>query len=293
MSIEVALPDGTLNPHARRAQPRLGPDFMRLFLGSEGTFGIITEATMRVTRLPETRLFRGAAGPGRRRRPRSRPADDGRPPRSAGHPHVRPALDGVAGEARPRLRARGGLHDLGRLRRLDRDRHRAGSAGDADCRRSRAPATSGASPASAGGTTATTSTPSAARVSPPADVRHRRDGLDLRQHRAHLPRQEGGDHQRVRARRGRLHRPFLALVPVGREPLRPLRGEGRAGRSRGGAQAARRHLGRGRPYLAEARRHDQRTPRRRPQAAPLHAGGPGAAWPLLLAIKRAIDPTAS
>ena len=31
---------------------------MRLFLGSEGTFGVITEATMRITRLPETRLFR-------------------------------------------------------------------------------------------------------------------------------------------------------------------------------------------------------------------------------------------
>jgi alkyldihydroxyacetonephosphate synthase len=31
---------------------------MRLFLGSEGTFGVITEATMRITRLPEVRLFR-------------------------------------------------------------------------------------------------------------------------------------------------------------------------------------------------------------------------------------------
>jgi alkyldihydroxyacetonephosphate synthase len=31
---------------------------MRLFLGSEGTFGVITEATMQITRLPETRLFR-------------------------------------------------------------------------------------------------------------------------------------------------------------------------------------------------------------------------------------------
>ena len=29
-----------------------GPDFMRLFLGSEGTFGVITEATMRIARLP-------------------------------------------------------------------------------------------------------------------------------------------------------------------------------------------------------------------------------------------------
>ena len=43
--------------------------------------------------------------------------------------------------------------------------------------------------------------------------------------------------RRLRPRRRRLHRPLLALVPVGREPLRPLRGQGRAGRSRGGAQA--------------------------------------------------------
>jgi alkyldihydroxyacetonephosphate synthase len=58
MSIEVVLPDGTIirTPHVPNHAS--GPDFMRLFLGSEGTFGVITEATMQVAVLPEVRLFR-------------------------------------------------------------------------------------------------------------------------------------------------------------------------------------------------------------------------------------------
>ena len=58
MSMEVVLPDGTLIRTPGVPNHASGPDFMRLFLGSEGTFGVITEATMRITRLPETRLFR-------------------------------------------------------------------------------------------------------------------------------------------------------------------------------------------------------------------------------------------
>lgn len=58
MSMQVVLPDGTIirtPPVPRHAS---GPDFMRLFLGSEGVFGIITEATMQVDYLPEVRLLR-------------------------------------------------------------------------------------------------------------------------------------------------------------------------------------------------------------------------------------------
>jgi alkyldihydroxyacetonephosphate synthase len=58
MSLEVALPDGRVIRTPGVPNHASGPDFMRLFLGSEGTFGVITEATMRVVRLPETRLFR-------------------------------------------------------------------------------------------------------------------------------------------------------------------------------------------------------------------------------------------
>jgi alkyldihydroxyacetonephosphate synthase len=58
MNIEVALPGGRLVRTPLVPNHASGPDFMRLFLGTEGTFGVITEATMRITRLPETRLLR-------------------------------------------------------------------------------------------------------------------------------------------------------------------------------------------------------------------------------------------
>ncbi|MCC7010033.1 MAG: FAD-binding oxidoreductase [Acidobacteria bacterium] len=58
MSLEAVLPDGRVIRTPPVPNHASGPDFMRLFLGSEGTFGIITEATMRVTKLPEVRLFR-------------------------------------------------------------------------------------------------------------------------------------------------------------------------------------------------------------------------------------------
>jgi alkyldihydroxyacetonephosphate synthase len=58
MSLEVVLPTGDIIRTPGVPNHASGPDFMRLFLGSEGTFGIITEATMRLARLPETRLFR-------------------------------------------------------------------------------------------------------------------------------------------------------------------------------------------------------------------------------------------
>src|SRR5262245_6037752 len=58
MRMEVVLGDGTIIRTPGVPNHASGPDFMRLFLGSEGTFGIITEATMQITRLPEVRLFR-------------------------------------------------------------------------------------------------------------------------------------------------------------------------------------------------------------------------------------------
>ena len=36
-----------------------GPDWVQIFVGSEGTLGIITEATMRIARAPEVQLMRG------------------------------------------------------------------------------------------------------------------------------------------------------------------------------------------------------------------------------------------
>ena len=58
LRMQVVLPNGHIlrTPHV--PQHAAGPDFYRLFLGSEGTFGIITEATMQVDYLPQARLLR-------------------------------------------------------------------------------------------------------------------------------------------------------------------------------------------------------------------------------------------
>jgi alkyldihydroxyacetonephosphate synthase len=55
VAISVALPDGSLA--SSRAVPRTaaGPQIYQLFLGSEGTLGVVTEAWLRVRRQPEVR----------------------------------------------------------------------------------------------------------------------------------------------------------------------------------------------------------------------------------------------
>ena len=55
LGLEVVLPDGELlriRPAPGRA---VGPGVQDLFIGSEGAFGIITEVTLRLWRLPEAR----------------------------------------------------------------------------------------------------------------------------------------------------------------------------------------------------------------------------------------------
>ena len=58
LRMQVVLPDGHIlrTPHV--PSHASGPDFMRLFLGSEGTLGVITEASMQVDYLPKVRLLR-------------------------------------------------------------------------------------------------------------------------------------------------------------------------------------------------------------------------------------------
>ena len=157
MSMEVVLPDGTIARTPGVPNHASGPDFMRLFLGSEGTLGVITEATMRITRLPETRLFRAML------------FKDVATGLEAGRQLMVQRLDPLVIRMYDEhstaslvkrvlgLRARGRVHDC-RLRRLGRDRRRPGSAGAEDLRGRRARAISGASPANAGGRSATTST---------------------------------------------------------------------------------------------------------------------------------------
>lgn len=57
-AVRVATPTGDV---ALGGAPgtAAGPDLMRVFLGAEGVLGVITELSLRVHRLPETRIFEG------------------------------------------------------------------------------------------------------------------------------------------------------------------------------------------------------------------------------------------
>jgi alkyldihydroxyacetonephosphate synthase len=57
-SIEVALPSGELIRTLSVPRHAMGPDLNQVFIGSEGTFGVITQATLLIRPLPERRTFR-------------------------------------------------------------------------------------------------------------------------------------------------------------------------------------------------------------------------------------------
>ncbi len=58
LSIQAVLPDGTIMRTPPVPSHASGPMLMNLFIGSEGTMGVITEATFQIERLPEARVFR-------------------------------------------------------------------------------------------------------------------------------------------------------------------------------------------------------------------------------------------
>ncbi|MFX1474355.1 MAG: FAD-binding oxidoreductase [Promethearchaeota archaeon] len=57
VSLEVVLPNGELLRTKTVPRSSMGPDLKQLFIGSEGTFGIITELTLRICPLPESTQF--------------------------------------------------------------------------------------------------------------------------------------------------------------------------------------------------------------------------------------------
>jgi alkyldihydroxyacetonephosphate synthase len=58
LGLKVVLPDGSVVECKAVPRHSVGPDLKQLFVGSEGTLGIITEATVRLFPIPETRRFR-------------------------------------------------------------------------------------------------------------------------------------------------------------------------------------------------------------------------------------------
>ena len=63
LGLEVVLPTGHIIETRAVAKTSAGPSLHRLFIGSEGVFGIITQATIRVFRIPESRVFHTIAFP--------------------------------------------------------------------------------------------------------------------------------------------------------------------------------------------------------------------------------------
>ncbi len=63
LGLEVAIPDGSIIDCKPVPRHSVGPDLRQLFIGSEGTLGVITEATLRLFLLPENRRFRSFSFP--------------------------------------------------------------------------------------------------------------------------------------------------------------------------------------------------------------------------------------
>ena len=57
VAMEVVLPDGRIITTRPVPKYSSGPNFNHLFIGSEGVFGVITRATIKVFRLPEAQVF--------------------------------------------------------------------------------------------------------------------------------------------------------------------------------------------------------------------------------------------
>ncbi len=63
LGLEIVLPNGDIVQTRAVPKTSAGPSLHSLFIGAEGVFGIITQATLRVFRLPESRLFKTIAFP--------------------------------------------------------------------------------------------------------------------------------------------------------------------------------------------------------------------------------------
>lgn len=59
LGIEVVMPDGEILKTKVSPRSATGPDFKQLIVGSEGTLGIITSATLRINSYPASRRFNG------------------------------------------------------------------------------------------------------------------------------------------------------------------------------------------------------------------------------------------
>ena len=57
LALEVVLPDGSVLRTRETPRAAAGPDLRQLFMGSEGTLGVVTEVTFSLRPLPESRAL--------------------------------------------------------------------------------------------------------------------------------------------------------------------------------------------------------------------------------------------
>lgn len=58
LGLQVVIPDGSVIDCKAVPRSSVGPDLRQVFIGSEGTLGVITEATLKLFPIPEERRFR-------------------------------------------------------------------------------------------------------------------------------------------------------------------------------------------------------------------------------------------
>ena len=59
LALQAVLADGTVIDYPHLPRAAMGPDTQQLFIGAEGTLGVITSVTLRIFPLPEQRRFHG------------------------------------------------------------------------------------------------------------------------------------------------------------------------------------------------------------------------------------------
>jgi alkyldihydroxyacetonephosphate synthase len=59
LGLRAVLADGTVVEYPPLPRAAMGPDTMQLFIGAEGSLGVITEVTLKIFPLPEARVFHG------------------------------------------------------------------------------------------------------------------------------------------------------------------------------------------------------------------------------------------
>jgi alkyldihydroxyacetonephosphate synthase len=64
LGYQVVLADGTVADLGQRPRAAMGPDLKQLFIGSEGTLGVVTRVTLKVYARPEHRVVEAFAMPG-------------------------------------------------------------------------------------------------------------------------------------------------------------------------------------------------------------------------------------